>query len=86
MFQVLKKKKYRFVGCLGILWMLLCPEIFLAEDFCCLSRMDGKEMTKEEAESIWQKLMYGDETPDAKDISVTYKCKILEWLEKEYNL
>lgn len=64
--------------CAGILWMLLCPEIYTQEEFSCLERVDGQEITKEEAEEIWQAILF-----EEADIELTYKSKMLEWLQEQ---
>ena len=62
----------------GILWMLLCPEIYTQEGFSSLERSDGQQISKEEAEAIWQAILF-DET----EIELTYKSKLLEWLQEQ---
>lgn len=73
---MVKGKKYLL--CAGILWMLLCPEAYTQDNFSCLERTDGQEISGEEVEKVWQAILYGEEGTE-----VHYKSKLAEWLKEQ---
>lgn len=63
-----------------ILWMgLLSPELFMQTGLGCLEREDGKEITQEEAQRVWESLVQF--TEQEQEVTVVYKSKLLEWLK-----
>lgn len=73
---MIKGKKWLI--CAGILWLLLCPEIYTQDGFSCLERTDGRKISKEEAQELWHDLLFEDEK-----IDLTYRSKLLEWLQEQ---
>lgn len=75
-----KSKRNRHFGItLLLVWALLWPEIYMQNEFSCLQREDGTEISEEEAEKIWEELYLGEIDPG----KITYKLWIVEWLKEQ---
>ena len=63
-----------------VLWMgLLNPDLFMQKGLGCLERKDGKEISQEEIQKVWESL--ARLTDQEQEITIVYKSKILEWLK-----
>lgn len=63
-----------------VLWMgLLNPELFMQTGLGCLERKDGKEITKEEVQMVWES--FAQSNKQEQQVTVVYKSKLLEWLK-----
>lgn len=63
-----------------VLWMgLLNPELFMQTGLGCLEREDGKEISQEEVQMVWES--FAQITEKEQEFTVVYKSKLLEWLK-----
>ena len=63
-----------------LLWIgAVSPEIFVEGGMGCIKDVNGKELTRQEAQALLEDLLYGD-LPE-QEMTIVYKSKILEWIQ-----
>lgn len=63
-----------------LLWIgAVNPEIFVEGGMGCIKDVNGKELTRQEAQALLEELLYGD-LPE-QEMTIVYKSKILEWIQ-----
>ncbi len=63
-----------------LLWIgAVSPEIFVEGGMGCIKDVNGKELTRQEAQALLEELLYGD-LPE-QEMTIVYKSKILEWIQ-----
>lgn len=63
-----------------VLWMgLLNPDLFMQRGLGCLEREDGKEISQEEIQMVWES--FAQFTEQEQEVTVVYKSKLVEWLK-----
>lgn len=64
-----------------LLWIgTVSPEIFVEGSMGCIKDINGKELTRQEAQALLEELLYDDLSPD-QETTIIYKSKIMEWIQ-----
>lgn len=67
-----------------LLWIsVMGPEIYVDTGAGCLVDADGNALTREETEQLLDKWFYHSEEKGELQYEITYRSKLLEWLNQQ---
>lgn len=68
-----------------VLWIgIISPEIFAEPGMGCIEKENGEDISFEEAQEVFDRLLYPEKYKDKTDVHVEYKSVILKWLKHRY--